>query len=233
MDFDFLIRTFFLVLRGIPLTLFMTFFTLIFSLPFAILVAVVRKREVPFLCKVLGIYVSFIRGTPIIVQIFIVYNAMPSLLNLLFLSLHIPVKVFDVNPLLYALIVFTLNMIATMSEVFRSSLLSIDEGQYEAALCSGLTTFQTYRRIILPQAFVSALPNLCSLAVEMIKMTSLAFAMTVQDVMAIAKIEASSGYNFIEAYLDVFVVYLVLCILTEKVFRLMEKKLSRYKTLSA
>lgn len=233
MNWKFLFDTFFDVLRGIPTTLFITFFTLLLSAPLAILVAIARKNKVPVLKTVLSVYISFIRGTPIIVQIFIIYNTVPSLLNIFFTAFDIPIKVFEVNPILYALIVFTLNSIATMSEVFRSALLTVNDGQYEAALCSGLTYFQAYTRIVIPQAMVSALPNLCSLSVDLIKMTSLAFAMTVQDVMAIAKIQASSGYNFVEAYLDVFFVYIVICITTEKVFKIVEKKLSRFKVVTA
>lgn len=233
MNWKFLVDTFIDVLRGIPTTLFITIITLLLSAPLAILIAIARKNKVAILKTILSVYVSFIRGTPIIVQIFIIYNTVPSLLNIFFTAFDIPIKVFEVNPILYAIIVFTLNIVATMSEVFRSALLTVSDGQYEAALCSGLTSFQAYTRIVLPQAMVSALPNLCSLSVDLIKMTSLAFAMTVQDVMAIAKIQASSGYNFVEAYLDVFVVYIVICITIEKIFKVVEKKLSKFKVVTA
>lgn len=232
MNWQFFISTFGDVIHGIPLTLTMVFFTLVFSTPLAFLVAIARKNKVPVLKNILAVYVSFIRGTPEIVQIFIIYNTVPSLLNVLFLTFDIPIKIFDVNPVLYAVIVFTLNKTATMSEVFRSALLTVDKGQYEAALCVGLTSLKAYTRVVIPQAMVSAVPNICSLTVGLIKMTSLAFAMTVQDVMAIAKIDASSGYNFIEAYLDVFAVYIILCISVEKIFKILEKRLSKYKVVT-
>ena len=107
--------------------------------------------------------------------------------------------------------------------------MTVDKGQYEAGQTVGLSKLQTYFRIIFPQAVVSAIPNICTLVVGLIKMTSLAFAMTVQDIMAIAKIEAGNSYNYIEAYLDVFIIYLVLCILVEAIFRKVEFNTKRYK----
>ena len=229
MNYTFLFETFFKVLKGIPTTLLITALTLIISTPLAFMVAIIRKNRVRVLHRILAIYVSFIRGTPIIVQIVIVYNTIPTLLNILVKTYDLDFKVFEINPLLYAVIVFVLNITATMSEVIRSAFLTVDRGQYEAALCSGLTSFEAYIRIVIPQAMVSAIPNFCSLTVELIKMTSLAFAMTIRDVTAIAKIEAASGYNFIEAYLDVFVVYIVICLTVEKIFISAEKRLGYYK----
>ena len=99
----------------------------------------------------------------------------------------------------------------------------------EAAVTLGMTEWQAYYRIIFPQAFVSAIPNICTLVILIIKMTSLAFTMTIQDVTAIAKIQAGLGYTYFEAYLDIFVIYLVICILVEKVFGKLETRMKKYK----
>lgn len=114
------------------------------------------------------------------------------------------VNVFQIDPIIYAYIVFILNAIALLSEVFRSALLSVSQGQLEAGVSIGMTLPQVYVRIIIPQAMVAALPNLCNLAVNLIKNTSLVFLMTVKDITATGKIAASYGYNYIEAYIDVF-----------------------------
>jgi L-cystine transport system permease protein len=108
-------------------------------------------------------------------------------------------------------------------------LLTINKGQLEAGYTSGLTGFQTYKRIILPQAFVAALPNLCNATVGLIKNTSLAFMMTVKDITAVAKIEASYGYNYIESYLDIFVIYIIICSIVQYLFKLWERRVSVYK----
>ena len=121
-------------------------------------------------------------------------------------------------------------MAALLSEVFRSALLTISKGQLEAGYTSGLTYAQTFRRIIIPQALVAALPNLCNATVNLIKNTSLAFMMTVKDVTAVAKIEASFGYNYIEAYLDIFIIYIIICSVVQQLFKRWEKRASIFKT---
>ena len=95
-------------------------------------------------------------------------------------------------------------MAGTLSEVFRSALLTVNRGQLEAGLTTGLTASQTYKRIIIPQALTAAIPNLCNATVGLIKNTSLAFMMTVRDITAVAKIQASYGYNYVESYIDIF-----------------------------
>ena len=99
------------------------------------------------------VYVSFVRGTPIIIQIFIVYSSVPLLLSSLFTKFNIGMNVYDVNPIWYAFIVFSFNTTAVLIEVFRSALGTVNKGQLEAAQSVGLTNVQAYRRIIIPQAW--------------------------------------------------------------------------------
>ncbi len=218
-----------LVLKGIPTTLRLTFIPLLIALPFAFLIAVARQRNIKILARVSQIYVSFIRGTPLIVQILVMYSLFPSLLNVLVKSLGLDYDVFGINPIYYAYIVFTLNTIAILSEVFRSALETVDKRQLEAALSIGLLPVQAYSRIVIPQALVAATPNLCNSTVNLLKSTSLAFLMSVQDITAIAKTEAAFGYNYLESYLVIFIVYIVLCSLVQVFFQLLEQRLSLYK----
>jgi L-cystine transport system permease protein len=111
-----------------------------------------------------------------------------------------------------------MNNAAQLAELFRSSILAVDKSQHEAALACGLTPVQSYIHIIIPQALVTALPNLCNLVVALIKNTSLAFMMTVKDITAVARIEASYGYNYVEAYLDIFIIYIIVCALVQFLF---------------
>lgn len=228
-DIEFFIETFFLSLSGIPTTLKITGVTLLVSIPLGFLLAIIRVRKVPVVAKIGEIYVSFIRGTPIVVQIYVIYSMMPSLIAGFFKQMNIPINVFDIDPILYAYIVFSLNTTAILSEVFRSGLFTVSKGQLEAAQAVGLTNFQSYRRIVIPQALVAAVPNLTTATLNLIKATSLAFIMTVQDITAIAKVEAGFGYNYIEAYTDVFIIYLILCSIVELLFKLLEKNLKVYK----
>jgi L-cystine transport system permease protein len=206
-----------------------TALTLLISLPIGFLFAVIRLREKSASKKLISIYISFIRGTPIVVQVLIIYSMVPSVLAAIFKGLNLPINIFDLNPIIYAYIVFTLNTIATLSEVFRSALSTVDRGQLEAAEAAGLTPIQVYVRIIIPQAMVTAVPNICTTTTNLIKSTSLAFLMTVKDITAVAKVEAAYGYNYIEAYMDIWIIYIILCTIVELFFKILEKRLRAYK----
>jgi len=229
LNLDFLLKTFRLALGGIPVTLGITAATLLVSAPCALAVAMSRIFRVRVLAQINAVYVSFVRGTPVVLQILIVYSLLPSLLAAAAKRYGLHVDVFGINPIWYAIAVFSLNTTAILSEAFRSALLSVDRGQLEAALSCGLSPAQAYRRIVVPQALVVALPNACNATISLIKGTSLAFLMTVKDVTAIAKIEASYGYNYVEAYLDIFMIYIIICAATQCAFGIAERKLGIYR----
>lgn len=229
LNLPFMIHTFALALTGIPVTLGITAVSLAIAIPFAFFIAMTRLYRVRGLREINAVYVSFIRGTPVVLQILIVYSLLPSLLNAAAKKYGWHVNVFDLNPIWYAFAVFALNTTAILSEVFRSALQTVDRGQMEAALSAGLSPAQAYRRIVIPQALVVALPNLCNATINLIKGTSLAFLMTVKDITAIAKVEASYGYNYIEAYLDIFVIYILVCMVTQFAFKIIEERLGIYR----
>lgn len=224
LNFSFLIHTFWLCVKAIPVTLEITFVSLLLAVIPALLISLVRIHQIKVLELICRIFVSFIRGTPIVLQILIVYSIMPSLLNNFVKGAGLQINVFEINPIVYAFVVFGINSTATLSEVFRSAISSVDRGQLEAALSIGDTHFQAFHRIVLPQALVSALPNLCSTTVILIKNTSLAFMMTVREITGVAKIEAAYGYNYVESYIDIFVIYIFVCLAVELVFRKIERR---------
>ena len=225
----FMAKTFLDALAGVPVTLQLTLVTLLISIPLGFFMALGRMEK-KVAGRLVGGYVSFIRSTPIVVQILFLYSLLPSLLNYLIKNvLMLEFNIFQVDSRLYAYIVFSLNTTAILSEVFRSALSTVSHGQLEAALSIGLSKGQAYWRIIIPQALVSALPNLCNTTVNLLKSTSLAFMMTVKDITAIAKINAAYGYNYIEAYLVIFAIYIVLCSVVQICFRIFEKLVAGYK----
>ncbi len=230
LDFAFMEKALPFLLQAIPLTLFLTGLVLALSFIPAFLMAQKRIESHGIGERAIAIYVSFIRGTPLVLQILLMYALLPSLLNVFVKFMGWDFDVFrGVNPLWYAVIVFTLNTTALMSEIFRSAILSVSAGQMEAGLTIGLTKFQTNVQVILPQALSSAIPNLCSLTVNLIKGTSLAFFMGVKDIMAAAKIQAAYGYNYIEAYLEVFLLYLVICTVVQLVYKVLEIRFGWYR----
>lgn len=226
LDFAYLVKTFLLCVKAIPVTLEITIVSLLLAVIPALLIALCRIHHIIILEQMGRIFVSFIRGTPIVLQILIVYSIVPSLLNSFVKKTGLSINVFEINPILYAFVVFGINSTATLSEAFRSAISSVSRGQIEAALAVGETPFQAFYRIVLPQAAVSALPNLCSITVILIKNTSLAFMMTVREITAVAKIEAAYGYNYVESYIDIFIIYIAVCLAVEFLFRKFEKKLA-------
>lgn len=233
LNYRFLIDTFFVALSGVPITLLVTIVALLIALPLGFLLALTRINQVPVLNWFSRIYVSFVRGTPIIIQIFIVYASVPLMLSLFFEKYNININVYDINPIWYAFIVFSFSTTAILIEVFRSALSTVNKGQLEAAQSVGLSNFQAYRRIVIPQALVVAMPNICTATVNLIKATSLGYAMSLQEITLKAKVAANVGYNYVEAYIDIFLVYIILCSLVEYGFKLYEKRLRRYKYVSA
>lgn len=230
LDTAFMADTFLKIWSGIGTTLGFTALSLLIAIPFAFYMALLRIRGNVLGSSLTKAYVSFVRGTPIVLQILLFYSLLPSFLNVVVKSLGLDFNVFEsIDPFWYAVIIFALNTTALLSEVFRSALLSIPRGQLEAGVSIGLSPFQTYRKIIIPQAAVVALPAVCNITVNLIKGTSLAFLMTVKDVLAVGKIAASYGYNYIEAYLDVFVVYLIVCTVVQLAYKLAENRMGSFR----
>lgn len=226
---EFLIDTFWIALSGVPTTLFVTIVALSISIPLGFLLALTRLNEMPVLSQLTKIYVSFVRGTPIIIQIFVIYSFIPLFLTRVFEKYNINYAVYDIHPLWFAFVIFSFHTAASLVEVFRSALKTVAQNQLDAAYSVGLTTAQAYRRIILPQMLVSALPNLCTATINLIKATSLGYAISLQEITLRAKVEANFGYHYLEAYIDIFIVYLIVCIAVEQLFKLLEKRFRKYK----
>ncbi|MBO4824403.1 MAG: amino acid ABC transporter permease [Lachnospiraceae bacterium] len=227
---EFMRETFIASLGGIPKTMLITILTLLVSIPIAFAMALSKLENKKVSSKFVTAYVSFIRGTPIVLQILFIYSLLPSTLNHLIKDvLGLSVNVFKMNKIVYAIIVFSLNNIAVLTELFRSALGTVGHGQMEAAMTVGLTKRQAYRRIIIPQALVAALPNLCNTVIGLIKNTSLAFLMAVQEITAISKMKAAAGYYYIEAYLMIALIYIIVCTVVQLLFALIEYQLSAYK----
>ncbi len=219
-------------IKGVPVSLYVTFLSLAIALPPSFLCAMSRFKRTPVLSQVISVIVSFLRGTPLVVQVFIVYAGFPSVLNRIVQSFGWNVDVFGINPYFYAFFVFSLNVMATLTEVFRSSLASVNKDQAEAARSVGLNGFQTNVLIVIPQALVSAIPNICNEFLNLFKSTSLVYMMTIQDITGKLRIAASAGYNYTEAYFVIFVVYFVIGFGMEKLFHAVENSMKTYKALA-
>lgn len=225
---EFMIEAFKASLSGIPVTLGITVVSLMISMPLALIMAIKKINSKGPLSFLINTYVSIVRSTPMVLQILLLYSLLPSFLNFFIKQvLKIDFNIFKIPAIYYAYAVFSLNTTAILSEVFRSALLTVDKGQLEAGLSIGLGKFLTYIRIIIPQALVVALPNICNVTVGLLKSSSLAFFMTVQDITAIAKLKAAYAYNYIEAYSIIFILYIILCTMVQLIFKYIEVQIHK------
>ena len=204
--------------NGLKVTLEVTFFAVLIGIVLGLLVAVVRSTYAKtgkmkigsFLC---GIYITVIRGTPVVVQLLIIYFVV-------FGSVKI-------DKVLVAIMAFGLNSGAYVAEIFRSGIMSIDEGQMEAGRSLGFNYVQTMRYIIMPQAFKNVLPALCNEFVVLLKETSVAGYVAVQDLTKGGDIIRSRTYDAWTPLLIVAAVYLALTMIFNHFAQNLERSLRK------
>lgn len=228
LDLEFIKETLITTAGGIPETLELVIITLIISVPIAFYMAIVNRNPKRLLSKIFKIYISFVRSIPVIIIIFLIYHSVPLLLTAVLNRLNINFNVYSINNMVYGCVVFSFVSIPRLSEVFRAGLNSVPANQLEAADSVGMTRFQAYIHIILPQAVDAALPVLCTFVTNLIKMTSLAFCMAIKEITGEAKVAAASSIRYIECYIVIFIMYLIINIIVERVFKYFEKNRKSY-----
>ncbi len=216
------------IVTKLPITLFIAFSATIIGFLLGILIALIRFFHIRILSQIATVFISFIRGTPMVIQLYLAYYGIPLMISRI---VEASGNEFDINALpstFFAIIAFALNTGAYMSESFRSSLIAVEPGQFEACKSLHYSTWDSLRTVILPQAFVIAIPTLTSSLLAMIKNTSLAFCITVVDIMAQARIVGSRSFRYFEIYIAVSLLYWPVCALLERILLTLEKKLSRF-----
>ena len=227
MDLDYIAKTFLETLKGVPTALIIMIIAMVLSFVPALFLALGQIYKVKGVRTFSLVYLAFIRATPPILLILFFYSLFPSLLNQFLKSIGSNVDIFKLNPIYYAFIIYSLMTTGSLSEILRSAILTVDKGQLEAAQAIGLSNSQAYVRILFPQALRSALPNLANLVINIVKGTSLVFVMTIKDITAIARVEASYGYQYFESYFVIFLQYILICGLIQWGFSLLEKRYIR------
>lgn len=176
--------------------------------------AMVQTAKLPVLKQIARFYVWIIRGTPMIVQLFVVYFGLPSI--------GITLAAFP-----SAVIVFSLSVGAYCSETIRAAIESVPAGQLEAGYCVGMNYWQTMVRIILPQAFRTAFPPLSNSLIGLVKDTSLAYSVAIVEILATAQRIAARSYDYFWLYCEAGLIYLIFCTILTFVQSRMEKRMER------
>ncbi|MDR0298033.1 MAG: amino acid ABC transporter permease [Streptococcaceae bacterium] len=213
------------IASAIPVTLVIMLVSGILGLLFGLLLALIKINKVPILNPLRALFVSFVRGTPIYVQLFLVYTGFPLILNGINLNYGTNYNINAIPPLVLAIFAFTVNEMAYNSETIRAAIQSVDVGQIEAAKSLGMTDFQVFKRVTLPEAARVATAPLGNSLIGLLKGTSLAFAVSVVEMTAQAAIVSGSNYRQFEAYLAVALLYWPLSILMELLIRFIENRL--------
>lgn len=216
-DLQYIIELMPILFKYLGVTMEMALWGFVFALILALGLALVRVFKITFIQHLASLYISFFRGTPLLVQLFLLYYGFPQ-----FMPIFVGMDAFTA-----AIIGLSLHFSAYMAESIRAAILGIDKSQMEACLSLGMTRLQAMKRVILPQASRVATPSLMNYFIDMIKSTSLAFTLGVVEIMAKAQMEASSSFKFFESFLAVAVVYWIVVIIFTRIQHLLEYKLNK------
>ncbi|HBP6080969.1 TPA: amino acid ABC transporter permease [Pseudomonas aeruginosa] len=201
------------LLQGAMYTVLFAAVSMVLGLILGFSVAVVRVTKVPVVSQIAAVYVSAFRGTPLLVQIFVLYYGLPSV-------------GIEFTPVTAGILALTLNVAAYLSESMRRAILGIDKGQWEAGLSVGLTWGQTLWNIITPQALRLAVPSLSNSLISLIKDTSLISVITVTELMLATKEVIAETFQPLPLYLAAAGIYWLLSALFERVQKALENRLT-------
>ena len=203
------------LLQGAKYTVLLTLGGMFFGLLLGLVLALMRLSPRRLLRWPARVYVSAVRGTPLVVQLFLIYYGLPQ---------------FDIlwDPMTCALLGLSLNMAAYASETLRAAISSIDQGQWEAAASIGMTPWQTMQRVILPQAMRVALPPLTNSLISLIKDTSLAATIQVPELFRQAQLITARTFEVFAMYISASLIYWALSTLLSILQHRLEASASRH-----
>ncbi|MBP5402754.1 MAG: ABC transporter permease subunit [Treponema sp.] len=218
-SFSYLIECLSYGIKYIHISLLLAFLPLSIGTIFGTLIAISRIFKVPALSHFFSIFIPIYNGIPGIVSLFI-YN----LIYLLFFKPTVTGVIW------VAIFTFSLGQTTHLSESIRGAFLAIPKGQYEACSSIGLTTFQSLKRIIIPQVIPVIIPSFTNMTVGAIKNSSIVFAIGVTEVLNGATIPCGTTYSYLEGYVAAAIIYWILNIIAENLLRIAEKKTAKYRT---
>lgn len=216
MDWELLRTSFWPMLQGgLTGTIPLSISSFVLGLSLALVVALMRISRQPVLSAVARGYVSIIRGTPLLVQLFVIFYGLPSI-------------GLTIDPWPSAIIAFSLNVAGYAAEILRAAILSVPKGQWEAGHTIGMSRTLTLRRVILPQAARVSVPPLSNTFIGLVKDTSLASLILVTELFREAQQIAAFSQQFMLLYLEAAAIYWVFCLVLSSGQSVLEKRLDRY-----
>ncbi|MFP3043536.1 amino acid ABC transporter permease [Treponema primitia] len=206
------------ILQALPLTLLIVVSASVSGLLLGAVWAIFRIERIPVLGRLSAVFVSFVRGTPIFIQMFVIYYGLPLAL------LAFGINIMRVEKLIFVLIAYGVNSGAFFSEIIRSSVQSVPREQWDAAFSVGHSKLQTWLRIIIPQSIVIAIPSTGVMIIGLLEDTTLAFVMGIIEVVGKAQSLGKHTMHTLEAYFVVAVLFIMLSFLIERAFLHLARK---------
>lgn len=202
-------------LAGAKVTIELTIASLIIGILGGLIIAICRISHILILRKIAEIYISVIRGTPLLLQIVFIYYSLPSM-------------GISLSAMASGICGLSINTAAYMAETIRGGILAVDKGQREAAYTLGYSGIQTYIHIILPQTFKIILPQIGNTSIAMIKDTSLVSVITITELMRTAQVSYAINFRPLESYLLAAIIYYILSTIVSRIFAAVEKANNKY-----
>ena len=214
-------------IKYLPVTAKLTLVAVVIGLIIGLFIAIFRYYKIPVISHILTVFITIYQGLPMMVAL-LIYNLLFSYYIGPFIDFfHLNIDVNKVNNIIVAYFALSLAAITTMSETFRGALNSVEKTQFEAGYSVGLTKFQTFKRIILPQVIPVAIPGLINNLVGVIKGTSFVMAIGVLEVTNASLIPCFKTFSYVEGYLAAAIIYWFFTIILEVILSTIEKKYSK------
>jgi L-cystine transport system permease protein len=226
-DVPIFLKGFVTLVSKLPVTLAITGASAVFGFVVALTFALIKMRKVRILYHLVNGLVSFLRGTPVVLQLFLAYFAIPVLFDSLAAKME---WAFRANQIpVFVLVVFALgmNLSAFLSETIRSGLEAVDKGEIEAGYSLGMTGGMVFRRVIFPEAIRIFIPNFSTNLIASLHSSSLAFFVTLVEITGQANIFAQFNWRYLEVFLGAGILYWAITILIETITHVMERYLNR------
>ena len=199
------------LIQGLGYTLLVSVSAIVIAVCLGVLLSLIRLSKYTILHKFVAVYISFVRGTPIIVQIFLIYYVI-AMIGL------------DISALISGIVALSLNSGGFMAEILRGGLSTIPKGQYEAAIALGMPKYKIWFRIIFPQVFNKVIPQMTSEFINVIKMSPMLSIIAVIELTRTAQRLVSQTYVTLPFYITIGVIYFIVCALLEEIVKYQERR---------
>lgn len=228
-DIEFVFKSILPILSKLPITLYMTVMATIIALLLGILFAVIIKKRIPVLSGIIHFTNSLLKGVPVLIILYVLYYSMPSILAALGDRIGFDYDIKNPPKMIFGILAFGVTYIPYMCDMIVSAYDTVPKGQMEACESIGISTFHAMKRIIIPQMIVVCVPIFGNHFVNILKATSLAYMVSIIEMMGAAKNYATGAQRFMETYIAAALIYWIICIAFDKLFALLEANTGKYR----